>query len=172
MWARCGGATPSFPILPPDNQQHGGTQDCEERVLAHLRVSGNHAERGDDELREAVETDLANIVCIEVQDRWVPAEVRARRTPCTPPRGPPATPRPTGSAPMIALQPGPSRDPSSLVVLPNVQKKRKIAALIQEVKGTQETVDNASRMFEIALNAFRAESDRLANIMQELRELS
>ena len=173
MWARGGGATPSFPILPPDNQQHGGTQDCEERVLAHLRNSSKHQDRGDDEFTEAVENGDANIVSIEVQNRWVPAEVLGSRTPSTPPRAPqPKTTRPKSSAPLLALQPCPSHGPSSVLVLPSVQKKRKIAALIQEVKGTQETVDNASHMFELALVAFRGESERLANIMQQLEELS
>ena len=136
-------------------------------MLAHLRNSSKHQDRGDDEFTEAVGSGDANIVSIEVQNRWVPAEVLGNRTPLTPPRAP----LPTSRAPLLALQHhGPSS--SSVVVLPSVQKKRKIAALIEEVKGTQETVDNASHMFELALHAFKGESERLANIMQQLQELS
>ena len=165
------GPPPPSPSSLPNNQQHGGTQDCEERVLAHLRNSSKHQDRGDDEFTEAVGSGDANIVSIEVQNRWVPAEVLGNRTPSTPPRAPLPTSRPNSSAPLLALQHhGPSS--SSVVVLPSVQKKRKIAALIQEVKGTQETVDNASHMFELALHAFKGESERLANIMQQLQELS
>ena len=75
------------------------------------------------------------------------------------------TSRVTSSTPLFAL-------PSSIIVLPSVQKKRKIEALIQEVKGTQETVDNARRMFELALHAFQGESERLATIAQQLEEIS
>ena len=130
--------------------------------MAHLRNSGKHEHRTEDEITNAIARGDANVVTIKVQNRWAPTDVLdAGRIPTTPPRVPAA--RPSTSPSSLASS-------SALAPMLNLTKKRKLASLIQEVKGTQQTVDNARRMFECVVQAFAAKSDRLNGSMEQIEE--